>query len=86
MYCVASAREVSLALFIYCSISNAFRYGFIYDNYTSLWNVLDYCATTVPVMHVSPSEDVKGGYQCRNETEAKIWSDCKYFIMHSFMI
>ncbi|KAL4869405.1 hypothetical protein BDV12DRAFT_185280 [Aspergillus spectabilis] len=48
------------------------RYGFTYDNYTSLWNVLDYCATTVPVTHVSPN-DIRPDYKSRNDSEANIW-------------
>ncbi|KAI1619401.1 general amidase [Exophiala viscosa] len=51
------------------------KYGFTYDNYTSLWNVLDYCATTVPVCNVSSVKDVKPEYQGRNEIEKKIWDD-----------
>jgi amidase len=51
------------------------KYGFTYDNYTSLWNVLDYCATTVPVTRVSLAEDVKPEYECRNQTEEIVWKD-----------
>ena len=32
------------------------RYNFGYDNYTSLWNMLDYCATTMPVTRVSDDD------------------------------
>lgn len=49
------------------------KYKFTYDNYTSLWNVLDYCATTVPVTQVSVVDDVKPPYECRNQIEADIW-------------
>ncbi|CAL5873023.1 uncharacterized protein PFLUO_LOCUS7292 [Penicillium psychrofluorescens] len=52
------------------------KYGFIYDNYTSLWNVLDYCATTLPVTRVSPDEDLKPEYRGRNELESRIWEAC----------
>lgn len=51
------------------------RYKFTYDNYTSLWNVLDYCATTLPVTQVSAANDVKPAYECRNQTEADIWDE-----------
>lgn len=57
--------------------SDECRYGFIYDNYTSLWNVLDYCASTIPVTYVSEVHDKKKDYQGRNETETKIWNGCK---------
>ncbi|KAJ0418961.1 amidase signature domain-containing protein [Aspergillus carlsbadensis] len=53
------------------------KYGFTYDNYTSMWNVLDYCATTVPVSQVSLTEDVKPEYECRNEAEEHVWKDYK---------
>lgn len=59
------------------------RYKFIYDNYTSLWNVLDYCATTVPVSHVSYT-DAKPEYEGRNELEANIWRDCKRLMCEEF--
>lgn len=52
------------------------RYKFTYDNYTSLWNVLDYCATTIPVTHVSAAEDAKPEYKARSPHEAQIWQDC----------
>lgn len=51
------------------------KYKFTYDNYTSLWNVLDYCATTVPVTHVSVVDNVKPPYECRNQIEASIWEE-----------
>ncbi|KAL3467841.1 amidase signature domain-containing protein [Aspergillus heterothallicus] len=51
------------------------KYGFTYDNYTSLWNVLDYCATTIPVTQVALAEDIKPEYECRNEAEASVWKD-----------
>lgn len=51
------------------------KYKFTYDNYTSLWNVLDYCATTLPVTQVSAANDVKPAYECRNQTEARIWDE-----------
>lgn len=53
------------------------RHKFSYDNYTSLWNVLDYCATTMPVTNVSP-EDTKPEYKARNGIESKIWQDCMF--------
>ncbi|KAI5458321.1 putative Acetamidase [Mariannaea sp. PMI_226] len=51
------------------------RYKYSYDNYTSLWNVLDYCATTIPVTYVSPAEDKKSSHEGRNELETKIWKE-----------
>ncbi|RMZ75574.1 hypothetical protein DV737_g5244, partial [Chaetothyriales sp. CBS 132003] len=54
------------------------KYGFTYDNYASLWNVLDYCATTIPVTHVSLVDDVKPAYEARNDVEARIWEDCMF--------
>ncbi|KAG2418616.1 hypothetical protein HFD88_001717 [Aspergillus terreus] len=51
------------------------KYGFYYDNYTSLWNVLDYCATTVPVTKVIAADIPKPQYNCRNTVEAKVWND-----------
>ncbi|KIV77499.1 hypothetical protein PV11_09289 [Exophiala sideris] len=51
------------------------KYGFTYDNYTSVWNVLDYCATTVPMTYVSLDKDVNPGYHGRNEVETKIWEE-----------
>ncbi|KAL5335172.1 amidase signature domain-containing protein [Aspergillus crustosus] len=51
------------------------KYGFTYDNYTSLWNVLDYCATTLPVTQVSPSDTKPEDYKTRNATEASIWDE-----------
>lgn len=59
------------------------RYKFIYDNYTSLWNVLDYCATTVPVTHVSYT-DAKPEYEGRSELETNIWRDCKCLTCEEF--
>ena len=61
----------------HCRLADTCRYGFTYDNYTSLWNVLDYCATTVPVSSVSSVKDVKPEHQGRNEVEKKIWDDCR---------
>ncbi|CAI7599455.1 unnamed protein product [Penicillium pancosmium] len=50
-------REID-ALIMPCSPWPASsRHEFIYDNYTSLWNVLDYCATTVPVTHKLTNAD-----------------------------
>ncbi|KAJ5808994.1 hypothetical protein N7474_010263 [Penicillium riverlandense] len=51
------------------------KHGFIYDNYTSLWNVLDYCATTLPVTKVSSVEDLRPEYKGRNELEAQVWEN-----------
>ncbi len=59
---------------------NTDRYEFSYDNYTSLWNVVDYCATTIPVTQVLPTEDTKPEYKARAELEAKIWQDCMFLI------
>ncbi|KAL4922569.1 hypothetical protein BDW62DRAFT_171339 [Aspergillus aurantiobrunneus] len=40
------------------------RFGLCYDNYTSLWNVLDYCVVGLPVGGVGGVEDEgKGGYE-----------------------
>lgn len=55
------------------------RHGFIYDNYTSIWNVLDYCAATVPVTHVSSQQDICRSYEARNKLESKVWNNCKLF-------
>ena len=52
------------------------KHGYIYDNYFSLWNVLDYCATTVPCGSVELG-DVEDGYEVRNEMEAKVWNECE---------
>ncbi|KAJ5328696.1 hypothetical protein N7452_009086 [Penicillium brevicompactum] len=74
-----TGREMD-ALLMPCTVWPASeKYGFIYDNYTSLWNVLDYCASTIPV------HDMKQDYEGRNEIEAKIWNECKCFplIMNS---
>jgi hypothetical protein len=54
------------------------RYGCIYDNYTSLWNVLDYCGTTLPVTSVSTVVDEKPAYCPRNEVEARVWDGCEW--------
>ena len=76
MYPVAGFPEVSLNVSIIKGFAKPGRYKFTYDNYTSLWNVLDYCATTIPVTYVSPVEDTKPQYEGRSEVEAKIWQDC----------
>ncbi|CAI7646401.1 unnamed protein product [Penicillium bialowiezense] len=69
-----TGREMD-ALLMPCTVWPASeKYGFIYDNYTSLWNVLDYCASTIPVTYVSEVHDKKKDYQGRNETETKIWN------------
>lgn len=73
---MASFREVSVHI-VDCVATNRRRYGFSYDNYTSLWNVLDYCAVTVPVTQVSLVDDMKPQHEARNETEADIWQNCK---------
>ncbi|WWC65718.1 uncharacterized protein I303_108340 [Kwoniella dejecticola CBS 10117] len=41
--------------------------------YTSMWNIVDYSATTFPVGFVDPSLDTKPAYESRNETEKGIW-------------
>ncbi|CAG7941956.1 unnamed protein product [Penicillium salamii] len=70
-----TGREMD-ALLTPCTVWPACqKYGFIYDNYTSLWNVLDYCASTIPVTSVSQDEDAKCDYEGRNATETKIWND-----------
>ncbi|CAG8386346.1 unnamed protein product [Penicillium salamii] len=70
-----TGREMD-ALLTPCTVWPACqKYGFIYDNYTSLWNVLDYCASTIPVTSVSQAQDVKYDYEGRNATETKIWND-----------
>ncbi|KAL7940887.1 putative Acetamidase [Trichoderma barbatum] len=51
------------------------KYKFTYDNYTSLWNLLDYCATTIPVTYVSPVENTRYEYTGRNQIETGIWND-----------
>ena len=79
---VLGQRPQSESLFIDSySLAYILRYEFTYDNYTSLWNVLDYCATTVPVTHVLLNEDDKAGYQGRNNMERKIWDDCKSIVV-----
>ncbi|KAL4874303.1 amidase signature domain-containing protein [Aspergillus karnatakaensis] len=50
------------------------RFGFCYDNYTSLWNVVDYCAVGVPVRGLEGGEDeLERVHEARNEIEAGIW-------------
>ncbi|KAL2856990.1 amidase signature domain-containing protein [Aspergillus pseudodeflectus] len=68
-------REIDALLMPCTPWPSCEKYGFTYDNYTSLWNVLDYCATTVPVTHVSLAKDVKPEYECRNEAEESVWKD-----------
>ncbi|KAL2819136.1 hypothetical protein BJX63DRAFT_28449 [Aspergillus granulosus] len=51
------------------------RYGFTYDNHTSLWNVLDYYVTTISETQVTLADDVKLEYKCWNE--ATVWKDYK---------
>ncbi|WWD20157.1 hypothetical protein CI109_104633 [Kwoniella shandongensis] len=43
--------------------------------YTSIWNIMDYSATTFPVSQVDPKKDKdnKSAYEARNEVEKKIW-------------
>ncbi|WVQ75106.1 hypothetical protein IAR50_004715 [Cryptococcus sp. DSM 104548] len=42
--------------------------------YTSIWNLMDYSATTFPVGFVDPALDIKvEGYESRNEVEGRIW-------------
>lgn len=53
------------------------KYRFSYDDYTRLWNVLDYCATTVPVTKVMAADIPKPQYNCRKTVEAKVWNECK---------
>lgn len=77
MYRVASLSEVSIASLFLITPFDHLRYGFIYDNYTSLWNVLDYCASTIPVTSVSQDEDAKYDYEGRNATETEVWNDCR---------
>ncbi|CAG8019970.1 unnamed protein product [Penicillium salamii] len=70
-----TGREMD-ALLTPCTVWPACqKYGFIYDNYTSLWNVLDYCASTIPVTSVSQDEDAKYDYEGRNATETEVWND-----------
>ncbi|GFF16678.1 amidase [Aspergillus terreus] len=40
-----------------------------------LWNVLDYCATTVLVTKVTGLDIPEPQYDCRNMVEAKVWND-----------
>ncbi|KAL5360771.1 amidase signature domain-containing protein [Aspergillus floccosus] len=51
------------------------KYEFSYDTYTSLWNVLDYCATTVPVTKVTAIDVTRPQYDGRNMVEAKVWNE-----------
>ncbi|CAI7649833.1 unnamed protein product [Penicillium manginii] len=71
-----TGREID-ALIMPCSPWPASsRHGFIYDSYTSLWNVLDYCAATVPVTQVCPEKDKATNFESRNAVEDKVW---KYY-------
>jgi hypothetical protein len=57
-------------------VTECHRHGFIYDSYTSLWNVLDYCAATVPVTQVCPEKDKATNFESRNAVEDKVWKYC----------
>ncbi|KAJ4164361.1 hypothetical protein LMH87_006038 [Akanthomyces muscarius] len=70
-----TAREMDALLMPTTPWPASQKYEFSYDNYTSLWNVVDYCATTIPVTQVLPTEDTKPEYKARAELEAKIWQD-----------
>lgn len=65
--------------------TNYSRYGFIYDNYTSIWNILDYPAITIPIIPEEPLEKHTNlKHQPRNELEKRIWTDCKFpFTSHT---
>lgn len=45
------------------------RHAFTYDNYTSLWNMLDYCATTMPVTVVKDTDEETVETESRNSIE-----------------
>ncbi|KAF7560566.1 hypothetical protein G7046_g3586 [Stylonectria norvegica] len=70
-----TGREMDALLMPCTPWPASLKHKFSYDNYTSLWNVLDYCATTIPVTHVSPTHDAKPEYQGRSEAEASIWQE-----------
>ncbi|KAL7419003.1 hypothetical protein Q5752_006688 [Cryptotrichosporon argae] len=71
-----TGREIDALLMPCAPWSASKRYEFVYDNYTSLWNVLDHCATTLPVTVVSPDLDASIDYAGRNPIEEAIWKDC----------
>jgi hypothetical protein len=80
MYTVAGMFKVSFSISLLegSVCADPGRYKFVYDNYTSLWNLLDYCATTIPVTQVSLSEDMKPEYTGRTQIETSIWNDCVF--------
>lgn len=79
-----SKRVSQLPLWPCGFCTNYDRYKFTYDNYTSLWNVLDYCATTLPVTHVSIYKDIKPEYEGRNQVETNIWNDCEFISVPAY--
>ena len=78
MYTLACIATVGSIFGFWRNSTDSFRYGFTYDNYTSLWNVLDYCATTLPVTRVSLDEDIEFSHEARNDSERDVWKSCRF--------
>ncbi|KAJ5247189.1 hypothetical protein N7468_002172 [Penicillium chermesinum] len=72
---VQGNTKASTVYYLWNAQAKRTEYSFTYDNYTSLWNVLDYCATTVPVSYVSLHEDATPSYESRNDSERCVWKN-----------
>ncbi|KAH8168692.1 amidase domain-containing protein [Sarocladium implicatum] len=69
-----TGREMD-ALLTPCTPSPACpQHGFTYDNYTCLWNLLDYCATTIPVTTVEDADLEVVEVESRNSIEEMAWT------------